>query len=339
PTRRAVSDGEVYWAGLALQVESAKVTPERSHMIHHQRSQPICTLPTNPLLLSEVTNTKPGRMATDKGNLNLVKRPDTEPSVDSPQNRTLKRKRDSSESFLNVPQETCQPDKDTNGCVPAKPWLQVIPLAKFVGKRPIERTVSTTALSAMGVQSSRKRTKRRHTSTSDSESRAELMVDQALDGYELLNATSNTAEYGHADELTVSHQASPTVLGCSKTLEVVHPATPLDKPDAVANNTTPSGAQDDSNVAVLRNFKHKVAEQKRRDAMKEAFERLKKLMPRNILESDDGRELARPMILARAVDYMEQLIQEVHNLRAWQGNTQTIFQNYPIVSMGTKSET
>ncbi|KAJ1963018.1 hypothetical protein IWQ62_003350 [Dispira parvispora] len=338
PTQRAVSDGEAYWAGLALQVESAKGTLERSHTVRRQRPQPTCTLPTNPLLLSEVTNPKSSRMAVGEGKVNPAMRPATKSSANNPQNRALKRKRDSAESFLTTPQETCQADNHTSSSFPEKSWTQVIPLAKLVGRRPIERTASTTALSVMGTQSSRKRTKRRHTSTSDLESSTQLMVDQALGNYEFINITSNTEESGPVDEPIMSHQTSSTDLGGSENVEVARPETPLKNPDAAAKDITPNETQDDSNVAVLRNFKHKVAEQKRRDAMKEAFERLKKLMPRAILETDDGRELARPMILARAVDYMEQLIQEVHSLRAWQGNTQTVFQNYSMVNMGTKSE-
>ncbi|PVV02012.1 hypothetical protein BB560_003545 [Smittium megazygosporum] len=59
----------------------------------------------------------------------------------------------------------------------------------------------------------------------------------------------------------------------------------------------------------------RMSEQRRRDAMRENFELLKRMLPVDYMTSDDGRELARPVLLARFLRWVDDTLLELENVK------------------------
>ncbi|KAJ2852030.1 hypothetical protein IWW36_000609 [Coemansia brasiliensis] len=60
----------------------------------------------------------------------------------------------------------------------------------------------------------------------------------------------------------------------------------------------------------------RISEQRRRDAMRENFDLLKRMLPQEYMDSDDGRELARPVLLSRFLRWVDDTLIEMENLKA-----------------------
>ncbi|PVU92284.1 hypothetical protein BB561_003939 [Smittium simulii] len=60
----------------------------------------------------------------------------------------------------------------------------------------------------------------------------------------------------------------------------------------------------------------KISEQRRRDAMRENFELLKRMLPVEYMTSDDGRELARPVLLARFLRWVDDTLIELEIVKS-----------------------
>ncbi|KAJ2470547.1 hypothetical protein GGI02_002853 [Coemansia sp. RSA 2322] len=60
----------------------------------------------------------------------------------------------------------------------------------------------------------------------------------------------------------------------------------------------------------------RISEQRRRDAMRENFDLLKRMMPQGYMASDDGRELARPVLLARFLRWVDDTLIEMEALKS-----------------------
>ncbi|KAJ2232945.1 hypothetical protein IWW45_004582 [Coemansia sp. RSA 485] len=60
----------------------------------------------------------------------------------------------------------------------------------------------------------------------------------------------------------------------------------------------------------------RISEQRRRDAMRESFDLLKRMLPQKYMDSDDGRELARPVLLARFVRWVDDTLIEMEALKS-----------------------
>ncbi|KAJ1935125.1 hypothetical protein FBU59_005483 [Linderina macrospora] len=60
----------------------------------------------------------------------------------------------------------------------------------------------------------------------------------------------------------------------------------------------------------------RISEQRRRDAMRENFDLLKRMLPQEYMTSDDGRELARPVLLARFLRWVDDTLIEMENLKS-----------------------
>ncbi|KAJ2694531.1 hypothetical protein H4R19_005907, partial [Coemansia spiralis] len=60
----------------------------------------------------------------------------------------------------------------------------------------------------------------------------------------------------------------------------------------------------------------RISEQRRRDAMRENFDLLKRMLPQEYMSSDDGRELARPVLLSRFLRWVDDTLIEMENLKA-----------------------
>ncbi|KAJ1992159.1 hypothetical protein GGI25_003015 [Coemansia spiralis] len=60
----------------------------------------------------------------------------------------------------------------------------------------------------------------------------------------------------------------------------------------------------------------RISEQRRRDAMRENFDLLKRMLPQAYMDSDDGRELARPVLLARFLRWVDDTLIEMEGLKA-----------------------
>ncbi|KAJ2482639.1 hypothetical protein IWW56_000981 [Coemansia sp. RSA 2131] len=59
----------------------------------------------------------------------------------------------------------------------------------------------------------------------------------------------------------------------------------------------------------------RISEQRRRDAMRENFDLLKRMLPQAYMDSDDGRELARPVLLSRFLRWVDDTLIEMENLK------------------------
>ncbi|KAJ2725112.1 hypothetical protein GGI07_001482 [Coemansia sp. Benny D115] len=59
----------------------------------------------------------------------------------------------------------------------------------------------------------------------------------------------------------------------------------------------------------------RISEQRRRDAMRENFDLLKRMLPQAYMASDDGRELARPVLLARFLRWVDDTLIEMEGLK------------------------
>ncbi|KAJ2890779.1 hypothetical protein GGI21_006057, partial [Coemansia aciculifera] len=59
----------------------------------------------------------------------------------------------------------------------------------------------------------------------------------------------------------------------------------------------------------------RISEQRRRDAMRENFDLLKRMLPQAYMASDDGRELARPVLLARFLRWVDDTLIEMEALK------------------------
>ncbi|PIA16784.1 hypothetical protein COEREDRAFT_15013 [Coemansia reversa NRRL 1564] len=59
----------------------------------------------------------------------------------------------------------------------------------------------------------------------------------------------------------------------------------------------------------------RISEQRRRDAMRENFDLLKRMLPQEYMDSDDGRELARPVLLSRFLRWVDDTLIEMENLK------------------------
>ncbi|KAJ2016311.1 hypothetical protein H4S04_005812 [Coemansia sp. S16] len=59
----------------------------------------------------------------------------------------------------------------------------------------------------------------------------------------------------------------------------------------------------------------RISEQRRRDAMRENFDLLKRMLPQGYMTSDDGRELARPVLLARFLRWVDDTLIEMESLK------------------------
>ncbi|KAJ1670439.1 Cell division control protein 3, partial [Coemansia sp. RSA 25] len=59
----------------------------------------------------------------------------------------------------------------------------------------------------------------------------------------------------------------------------------------------------------------RISEQRRRDAMRENFDLLKRMLPQGYMASDDGRELARPVLLARFLRWVDDTLIEMESLK------------------------
>ncbi|KAJ1801721.1 hypothetical protein LPJ59_000012 [Coemansia sp. RSA 2399] len=59
----------------------------------------------------------------------------------------------------------------------------------------------------------------------------------------------------------------------------------------------------------------RISEQRRRDAMRENFDLLKRMLPQAYMDSDDGRELARPVLLARFLRWVDDTLIEMETLK------------------------
>ncbi|KAI8319557.1 hypothetical protein GQ54DRAFT_299254 [Martensiomyces pterosporus] len=60
----------------------------------------------------------------------------------------------------------------------------------------------------------------------------------------------------------------------------------------------------------------RISEQRRRDAMRENFDLLKRMLPQAYMASDDGRELARPVLLARFLRWVDDTLMEMESLKS-----------------------
>ncbi|KAJ2588723.1 hypothetical protein EV177_009371 [Coemansia sp. RSA 1804] len=92
------------------------------------------------------------------------------------------------------------------------------------------------------------------------------------------------------------------------------PPLPLLTPGAAARD-------DDAMSSFSSNFEQntlqwqRISEQRRRDAMRENFDLLKRMLPQSYMDSDDGRELARPVLLARFLRWVDDTLIEMEGLK------------------------
>ncbi|KAJ2658963.1 hypothetical protein IWW48_003761 [Coemansia sp. RSA 1200] len=86
--------------------------------------------------------------------------------------------------------------------------------------------------------------------------------------------------------------------------------------------TPGAAASDDAMSSFSSNFEQntlqwqRISEQRRRDAMRENFDLLKRMLPQSYMDSDDGRELARPVLLARFLRWVDDTLIEMEGLKA-----------------------
>ncbi|KAJ1918002.1 hypothetical protein H4219_002890 [Mycoemilia scoparia] len=59
----------------------------------------------------------------------------------------------------------------------------------------------------------------------------------------------------------------------------------------------------------------RISEQRRRDAMRDNFDLLKRMLPTEYMQSDDGRELARPVLLARFLRFVDDTLLDMQRLK------------------------
>ncbi|KAJ2389639.1 hypothetical protein GGI05_003442 [Coemansia sp. RSA 2603] len=91
-------------------------------------------------------------------------------------------------------------------------------------------------------------------------------------------------------------------------------ATPVSSDEALAvtlTETDKDAAENHNSVQWQR-----ISEQRRRDAMRESFDLLKRMLPQSYMTSDDGRELARPVLLARFLRWVDDTLIEMEGLKA-----------------------
>ncbi|KAJ2310207.1 hypothetical protein IWW51_004658 [Coemansia sp. RSA 2702] len=81
---------------------------------------------------------------------------------------------------------------------------------------------------------------------------------------------------------------------------------------AASDDTSESGAPGEATS----NQWQRISEQRRRDAMRENFDLLKRMLPKEYMDSDDGRELARPVLLSRFLRWVDDTLIEMENLRS-----------------------
>ncbi|KAJ2785590.1 hypothetical protein GGI15_001863 [Coemansia interrupta] len=91
-------------------------------------------------------------------------------------------------------------------------------------------------------------------------------------------------------------------------------ATPASSDEALAVTLTETDkdAADNHNSVQWQ----RISEQRRRDAMRESFDLLKRMLPQSYMTSDDGRELARPVLLARFLRWVDDTLIEMEGLKA-----------------------
>ncbi|KAJ1902255.1 hypothetical protein LPJ66_000142 [Kickxella alabastrina] len=92
-----------------------------------------------------------------------------------------------------------------------------------------------------------------------------------------------------------------TMLGSTETIE-----------DQAMSKALALGGEDGQNNLQWQ----RVSEQRRRDAMRENFDLLKRMLPQAYMASDDGRELARPVLLARFLRWVDDTLIEMASLKA-----------------------
>ncbi|KAJ1721209.1 hypothetical protein LPJ53_004230 [Coemansia erecta] len=90
-------------------------------------------------------------------------------------------------------------------------------------------------------------------------------------------------------------------------------ATPASSDEALATTL----AETDKDAAENHNSVQwqRISEQRRRDAMRESFDLLKRMLPQSYMTSDDGRELARPVLLARFLRWVDDTLIEMEGLK------------------------
>ncbi|KAJ1989797.1 hypothetical protein H4R33_001938 [Dimargaris cristalligena] len=354
--RRTVSDGEAYWAGLALQGPT-HYTPVRQRVVSYHGSTDGPPFQCNgggvtasSLLMSAV----PPRPLTSHPTPRKQKIPrkatpnrltQTGPTPTDPTSPScgavLNRKRKYLPNDTSVRRtSTINPECLTN-IVPLSTQIRQDgtkngkPQALFRNMARSGLGVNTTSTCPKtGMGPACKRTKQDHAgelppNLAKVNRSLEALEKQLPPSPSLDSTIPGQSEVDSVDPLSDDHStSSPVRMTPEKSmgLDMGHSST-------FATPNHPHSVPEESSA--MRNLKHKVAEQKRRDAMKEAFERLKKIVPPYVLESEDGRDLARPVLLARAVDYMEQLTREVHSLRSFHGNTAPFMNNYPLMGVGT----
>ncbi|KAJ2608953.1 hypothetical protein H4S08_004249 [Coemansia sp. RSA 1365] len=71
----------------------------------------------------------------------------------------------------------------------------------------------------------------------------------------------------------------------------------------------------------------RISEQRRRDAMRENFDLLKRMLPQEYMDSDDGRELARPVLLSRFLRWVDDTLIEMENLKSEVARLQLVASN------------
>ncbi|RKP34656.1 hypothetical protein BJ085DRAFT_34869, partial [Dimargaris cristalligena] len=336
--RRTVSDGEAYWAGLALQGPT-HYTPVRQRVVSYHGSTDGPPFQCNgggvtasSLLMSAV----PPRPLTSHPTPRKQKIPrkatpnrltQTGPTPTDPTSPScgavLNRKRKYLPNDTSVRRtSTINPECLTN-IVPLSTQIRQDgtkngkPQALFRNMARSGLGVNTTSTCPKtGMGPACKRTKQDHAgelppNLAKVNRSLEALEKQLPPSPSLDSTIPGQSEVDSVDPLSDDHStSSPVRMTPEKSmgLDMGHSST-------FATPNHPHSVPEESSA--MRNLKHKVAEQKRRDAMKEAFERLKKIVPPYVLESEDGRDLARPVLLARAVDYMEQLTREVHSLRSF----------------------
>ncbi|KAJ1674178.1 hypothetical protein EV182_003802, partial [Spiromyces aspiralis] len=84
-----------------------------------------------------------------------------------------------------------------------------------------------------------------------------------------------------------------------------------------SSNDSEAGAADNNNRENMSCLQwQRISEQRRRDAMRENFDLLKRMLPTEYMHSDDGRELARPVLLARFLRWVDDKLIEMETLRS-----------------------
>ncbi|KAJ1973101.1 hypothetical protein H4R34_005189 [Dimargaris verticillata] len=361
--KRTVSDGEAYWAGLALQSSGTKdmtstKTPVRQRVVSYQgvpTKDTFGPVPATSLLLSAVSSKATKRANPRPKEAKKVTQPNATsskvmtitlrspqkaqgsaghptPAVDadkcstSPMHSpTLKRKRSHnaktplvlSESISLTAARERHPRGSgamyaTGASVPYLATAASQDNSEFGLHAPLTKRTKhqhTTPVTSLGNQTSIP------TLSLPLAHNAQSAVEQSPDQLETQLQQVHPLGNTHTVDQTLVATGSPAVRSIPRGRNALglHMSTP---PKQAINRTMRKSPHSGSKgTSTLRNLKHKVAEQKRRDAMKDAFERLKKILPAQIMEADDGRELARPVLLGRVVDYLENLTHEVQGLR------------------------